>query len=135
MNLLPGSGTTSRLELGVAIFAALALPAMALAGDLGAADLGRGRLHKNPKTISDWNPRVLNIQFQDGRLSVNGSIGIVASQVKYFQRERYRLYVFYNDSNGKPSIAGFSHSNFIRAAAFFEDFLGWWLISDQLEEY
>ena len=130
MNLFSSSEIISRFELGLAILAFIALPTVALAGDLGAADLGSDQLEKNVGTLNDWNPRVLNVQYKDGRMSVNGSIGIIPSQVQYFQRGRYQLYVFYKDIKGKPSVAGFNHAGYITAASFFEDFLNWWVNSE-----
>ena len=110
-------------RLLIPLLAALTLPTFA--GDLGIADYKydsrwtrdkerRSELLKSNGTYAircghrDLGNEICEIEFKDGKLSVNGSRGITPEQViSYDFKWRNKFHLFYKDSKGVINFARF----------------------------
>ena len=129
-------------RLLILFLAAIALPS--LAGDLGNADFDKERIMRKKdkfEQLSIQNEFEFNcgsfgmhmkkcfVEFKDGRMIVDGSTGIIPSQIKHIYEQPKSaglyLYLIYEESQGKLSHAGFGHLGYIEGSSFYKRFLDW----------
>tara|TARA_Y100001968_G_C19178794_1_gene629318 strand:- start:119 stop:529 length:411 start_codon:yes stop_codon:yes gene_type:complete len=122
------------------LIAALALPTAVIAGDLGIADLEksslRGKTYEEypDKKFFEYNCgmafsqfKKCSIDFNNGKLSVDKSYGILPSQLKHVGiadvDDNPTISIIYEDRAGKMNHAGFAHMNEREAFAFTKAFM------------
>ena len=122
------------------LLAALALPTAVLSGDLGLADFEKTKLkgkgfHEYPEQrVFKYNCGIAMapmkkcvVDFSDGILSVDDSVGIKPSQIRHISVHRAEpiISIIYKDSNGKLVSAGFAHLDEREAFTFGKAFMKW----------